>query len=200
MQLVRASAVRALPKLEESRQCLVKALLDEADTVRTAAAEQLGLLFPAVADLTISQRCAVIQASASTPALSGTISQWFASIDAQSEAVYHGTTSPVQQELLGVCGIALDHPDDPDLQAVSKAIQLVSSVMPVQNEGVPPVPGVRSGSAHIASYVAASSAITCMRSTLLHPLIAPDMLCAKGTPRCCQAPCRGDSGSLPRAR
>lgn len=143
LQLVRAAAARALTKTSVSCQLLIDALLDEALKVREAAADQLVLLFPSIAELSLCQRCSVIRAAASTPALGAAIAKWHASVDAQGVApAPPSTTVPSGHDSrrLRLCELLDEHPDDADLQALAKALVLVSYVQPVQNEGGPLMP------------------------------------------------------------
>lgn len=130
-----------MPSTAESCQLLVQSLMDESPKVRGAAAQQLILHFPSIADLSLSQRCSVIQAATETPcpALNDAIGSWFSSCGNIADLQWqdlpctsqnsHGV--PKSVEASQAC------PNDADLQAVAKAMVLLGHIGPVENEGEP---------------------------------------------------------------
>lgn len=129
-----------MPNTAESCQPLVQSLVDESPTVREAAARQLTLHCPAIADLSLSQRCSVIQAATETPspAFNDAIGTWFSSCGSIADlqwqdlpcASHSNHAVPVSVETAQAC------PNDGDLQAVAKALVLLAHIQPIENEGV----------------------------------------------------------------
>lgn len=139
LQDVRAAAATCMPKTQQSRQLLVQSLLDESPTVRDAAAQQLTLHYPAIVDLSLSERCSVIRAAseASAPALNEMVATWVSSCGGVEELLEPHSPSSLQHPgpLAGVFEAAMADRDDADLQAVSKALVTVSYIEPYENEG-----------------------------------------------------------------